>query len=263
LYSTIDREIKGEKIMANENPNPLFGYVEARIAAWQAVLASLKAALSLDPSGKAGEGIDLSSIAGAGNGEIGQPIDLPDGAFFGKSVPACVKLYLSAARKKKTSKEITAALREGGVESTSGNFENIVTTALNRLRIAGEVLKFKDGWGLSEWYPANMRTSGSAGKRVPKGKKKSKKGKVKRATSTASAATIRKVTEIRKPEDKPEPRILAFFKGNHREVAASEVATALGLKIQTAHLVLAKLAHQKKIEKLSSGHFKALGAVAS
>src|ERR1700726_89431 len=107
--------------MANENPNPLFAYVEARIAAWQAVLASLKAALSLDPSGKAGEGIDLSSLAVSQNGEIGQPVDLPDGAFFGKSIPACVKLYLSAARKKKTTKEIAAALREGGVESTAGS----------------------------------------------------------------------------------------------------------------------------------------------
>ena len=64
--------------------------------------------------------------------------------------------------RKRLTKEIAAALREGGVESTAGNFESIVTTALNRLRAAGEVLKFKDGWGLSEWYPANMRASGSA-----------------------------------------------------------------------------------------------------
>lgn len=158
--------------MPNDNQNPLFAYAEARIAAWQAVLASLKAALSLDPS-KAGEGIDLSSVAGVGSGEIGQPIDLPDGAFLGKSVPACVKLYLSAARKKKTSKEITSALREGGVEST-GDFYNVVTTALTRLRAAGEVLKFKDGWGLSEWYPANMRTNGASAKRSPKSKSKNK-----------------------------------------------------------------------------------------
>ncbi len=251
--------------MANESPNPLFAYVEARIAAWQAVLASLKAALSLDPSGKAGEGIDLSSINVSGNGsDIGQPIDLPDGAFFGKSIPACVKLYLSAARRKKTTKEITAALKDGGVEST-GNFDSVVTTALNRLRNAGEVLKFKDGWGLSEWYPANMRTSGTVGKQPAKSKKKGKKAKTKGATAIASAAkgAVQKVTEIAKPEDKPEPRILAFLKTSRKEVAANEIATALDLKIQTAHLVLGKLVHQKKIEKLSSGHFKALAAVAS
>lgn len=252
--------------MSNENPNPLFAYVEARIAAWQAVLASLKAALSLDPSGKVGEGIDLSSIGGPQNGEIGQPIDLPDGAFFGKSVPACVKLYLSAARKKKTAKEIATALREGGVESTSGNFENIVTTALIRLRNAGEVLKFKEGWGLSEWYPANMRTSGSAGKPATKGKKKNKKTKTKGSSPVATAAPkgeAKKVTEMSKPEDKPEPRILSFFKANKHEVSARDVAEALGLKIQTVNLVLSKLAHQNKLQKLQPGHFKALGAAAS
>jgi hypothetical protein len=250
--------------MANENPNPLFAYVEARIAAWQAVLASLKTALSLDPSGKVGEGIDLSSIAAAQNGDVGQPIDLPDGAFLGKSVPACVKLYLSATRKKKTAKEIATALREGGVESTSGNFENIVTTALIRLRAAGEVLKFKDGWGLSEWYPANMRTvtSAPAGKHT-KGKKKGKKAKAKEQSvpSTAKAQSD-KVTEIAKPAETPEPRILAFLKA-HREGSAGEIAGALGLKIQTAHLVLGKLVHQKKLEKLASGNFKVAGSSAA
>src|SRR5207245_737014 len=45
-----DSDWKGKMAMANENPNPLFAYAEARITAWQAVLASLKAALSLDPS---------------------------------------------------------------------------------------------------------------------------------------------------------------------------------------------------------------------
>jgi hypothetical protein len=253
---------KGEKHMADEKQNPLFTYVETRIAAWQAVLASLKAALSLDPSGKAGEGIDLSSIATSQGGDMGQPIDLPDGAFFGKSVPACVKLYLSAARKKKTAREIATALRDGGVESTSGNFENIVTTALVRLRKAGEVLKFKDGWGLAEWYPANMRTSGVAGKPSEKSKRKNKKLKPQRSSPVATTPTkveAKKVTQIRAPEDKPETRILAFFKANSREIAASEVATALGLKIQTTHLILAKLAHQKKIQKLAPGQFKGLG----
>ncbi len=187
--------------------------------------------MSLDPGGTVVEGIDLSSMAASGNGEIGQPIDLPDGAFLGKSVPACIKLYLSASRKKKTSKEITAALRDGGVESTSGSFDNVVTTALNRLRTAGEVLKFKDGWGLSEWYPANMRTGGSAGKQVTKGKKKTKKGKPKTTAAAPVSVTgdAKKITEITKTADKPEARMLAFFKENDRETSPSEIATTLGL----------------------------------
>ena len=121
--------------MATENSDVVTRFisvVEAKIAALQAVLASLKSAVALGAFGAAGEGLDLSSAGQAGNGELGQPIDLPDGAFLGKSVPACVKLYLSAARKKKTIKEIASALRDGGVESTAGNFESVVTTALGR-----------------------------------------------------------------------------------------------------------------------------------
>jgi predicted Rossmann fold nucleotide-binding protein DprA/Smf involved in DNA uptake len=102
-----------------------------------------------------------------------------------------------------------------------------------------------------------MRSGASApGKRpLVKAKKKGKK-------ATKAKAAPGDVSKIVKPEDKPEPRIVAFFGTNPREVAANEVATALGLKIQTVNLVLSKLAHQNKIQKLSSGHFKALGAVA-
>jgi hypothetical protein len=247
--------------MPNENPNPLFAYAEARIAAWQAVLASLKAAMSLDPGGQM-EGLDLSSISMLQNGESQQPIDLPDGAFFGKSIPACVKLYLSTARKKKTTKEIAAALREGGVETTAGNFESPVTTALNRLRAAGEVLRFKDGWGLSEWYPANLRSNTPATAGKTKARKKGKKTKTKGAPSLSSLevkAESSKVSEITaSPAAKTEPRILTFLA--HREASAKDVASSLGMKIQTAHLVLGKLVHQKKLEKLPSGNFRVLGA---
>ncbi len=244
--------------MANENQNPLSAYVESRIAAWQAVLASLKAAMALDPGGQV-EGLDLSSVASNG-GELGQPIDLPEGAFLGKSIPTCIKLYLSAVKKKKTVKEIATALREGGVETTAGNFESPVTTALNRLKAAGDVLRFKDGWGLSSWMPPHMRGAatpqGTQGKRS-KGKKKGKKAKTKESSVAAAKSAPEKVTEIAKPEDKPEPRILGFLK--KREASAGEIATALGLKIQTTHLVLGKLAHQHKIQKLDSGNFKIAG----
>ena len=109
-----------------------------------------------------------------------------------------------------------------------------------------------------------MRTSGTAGKLPAKTKKKSKKVRGKGITPDAKTKTTPpEVTEITKTEEKPEARMLAFFKATNHEISANEIATALGLKIQTTHLMLAKLAHQKKIEKLASGHFKALAAVAS
>jgi hypothetical protein len=151
--------------------------IEAKIAALQAILLSLKSASALGALGAGAiDGLEMPSFASPSTpGEMGQPIDLPEGAFNGKSLPACVKLYLSAAKRKKTLKEIAAALREGGVESTSDDFENVVNGSLFRLKTAGEVLRFKDGFGLPEWYPPHIRSSGPANGAKRNIKKKAKK----------------------------------------------------------------------------------------
>jgi ribosomal protein S25 len=228
--------------MANENTNPLFAYAEARIAAWQAVLASLKSALALDPGGQTFEGLDLSSVAASQNGEAGQPIDLPEGAFLGKSVPVCIKLYLSAARKKKTVKEIAAALREGGVESKSENFENNVTSALARLKAAGEILRFKDGWGLSEWYPVHIRGAApSAVRRIPKKGKKLARKNTARKSPTASDRIIELL------RTKPE-----------REYSPEEIAQHIGVGVQVARLILGTLRKSGKV-KISAPGMYAIG----
>jgi hypothetical protein len=60
----------------------------------------------------------------------GPPVELPTGAFLGKSIGAAIKLYLGAIRRKQTTKEIAVALKEGGVESTSDNFESVVLASL-------------------------------------------------------------------------------------------------------------------------------------
>ena len=247
--------------MATENQDVVSSFVavvEGKIRALQALLDSLKSAVAIGALGS-GDGVDLGGTLSSSNVPDMTPMDLPEGAFNGKSLPACVKLFLSAAKRKKSVKEIATALREGGVESTSDNFENVVTGALFRLKTSGEVLRFKDGWGLSEWYPANMRGNGSAKK--PKAKKKGKRAKAKASSPIETAkAQTQQVIEIPKAEDKPEPRILSFFGTNRREVSAKEVATALGLRIQTAHLMLGKLSHKGKIEKLPSGNFRPLSA---
>lgn len=84
-------------------------------------------------------------------------VELPQGALLGKSLPTAIKLYLSAIKKKQTTREITTALRDGGIESTAASFENNVTSALHRLKAVGDVLKFNDGWGLAKFYPENLR----------------------------------------------------------------------------------------------------------
>ena len=233
--------------MANENPNPLFAYVEARIAAWQAVLASLKSALALDPGGQTFEGIDLSSVAASQNGEVGQPIDLPEGAFLGKSVPACVKLYLSAAKRKKAVKEIAAALRDGGVESTSDNFDNVVTGALFRLKNAGEVLRFKDGWGLPEWYPAHIRAAApSITKRTTK----------KKAKKNGRKSTAAKKIEPTLAKGKVSDRIVELLRTKpEREYTLAEIAEHVGMGVRGARLSLGKLVKAGRAKMSAPGMY--------
>jgi hypothetical protein len=121
------------------------------------------------------------------------PIDLPTGAFLGKSIPAAIKLYLMAARKKKTARDIAAALKEGGVESTAANFENMITGSLHRMRGFGDVLKFPDGWTLAEFYPESMRARLT--KDAPPKKRKARAKKA--AKAAPEAAKPRRAIDLR------------------------------------------------------------------
>jgi Fe2+ or Zn2+ uptake regulation protein len=134
--------------------------LEAKRAALDALIGSYRAALAV---GALGGDVDLSARPATSNGmgvsgKASGPIDLPQGALLGKSLPTAIQLYLSAARRKQTTNEVVAALKEGGVETTSQSFVNTVYTALHRLKAAGTVLKFNDGWALAEFYPENLRS---------------------------------------------------------------------------------------------------------
>jgi hypothetical protein len=236
--------------MANENPNAVVAYIEGRIAAWQAALNSVKSAMAGEAGGQGLEGMELTSGGGMQNG--GLPIDLPEGAFLGKSVPACIKLYLSASRKKKTVKEITTALQEGGVESTSGKFENIVTSSLNRLKTAGEVLRFKDGWGLPEWYPAHIRASAPSGsaKRTPKkGKRNARKNNAAKSPAVVTGQSI-------SPKGKASDRIMELLRTKpEREYSSVEIAKHIGVGAPVAGMVLGQLRKSGKVKMSAPGMY--------
>lgn len=151
--------------------------LEAKRAALDSLIASYRAALAV---GALGGDVDLSAVPGAqGLGAaskgVSGPIDLPQGALLGKSLPAAIQLYLSAARRKQTTAEILTALKEGGIETTSQNFLNTVYTALQRLKLAGTVLKFNDGWALAEFYPENLRSKLAAQAEAKTSKKPARK----------------------------------------------------------------------------------------
>lgn len=237
--------------MANENlPGDIAAIIrdlKKRRAELDVSIASLERAY--------GATISVGEEGGSSaNGGDQQPTELPRGAFLGKSIPAAIKLYLYAMKRKQTDREIATALREGGVESTSDNFEKVVTGCLNRMKMNGEVLRFKDGWGLTEFYPAHLRTSlGQEGASKRKGSKKKPKKTAPKAAAGAPPTM---------PQPRPMPstfdRIEAHVRAKKGEwVAFHEVTAAFPeYDSKMVALALGKLAKKNGWEKSPEGHYR-------
>jgi len=223
--------------------------IKAKIAALQAILASVESASALGALGHSVEGIEISPASVTRADSLGVPSDLPEGAFLGKSVAACIELYLAAVKKKKTNKEIAEALRNGGVESKADDFGTIVTGSLFNLKKAGKVLRFKDGWGLAEWYPAHIRGAAPTAKRA---QKKSKRRERKNTTkSPAVASEQSKLTQV-----KTSDRILGLLRTKpEREYSSSEIAQHVGIGIPIAGMVLGQLRKSGKVKMSAPGMY--------
>jgi hypothetical protein len=157
-----------------------------------------------------------------------------------------VELYLSAGKVKRTNKEIAAALHKGGVESNAKDFDTVVNGALFGLRKAGKVLRFDDGWGLAEWYPAHIRAvtpvPGNGSK-----KKKKKKGKKNPARKTTPAPADEPTTQ---PTAKPGERIQQLLRSKPgTEYGLDAIAEAVGVGTKFARLTLGKLVKSGKVVK--------------
>jgi hypothetical protein len=126
------------------------------------------------------------------------PIELPVGAFRDKSIPDAIKLFLSAAREKKTIREIAEGLKAGGLETRAKYFETTVTGSLHRLRATGVVLQFPGGkWDLAEAYPEHIRKSVAADAKPPRQRKprgsRKRTGNKQKALPEPKGASIRGV----------------------------------------------------------------------
>lgn len=240
--------------MATEKPDSTSfrAYLEAQVAKWQAALNAFLAAQETDTASSGA--VANPAVAS----DLGHPIDLPKGAFYGKSVPACVELYLSAGKVKRTNKEIAAALHKGGVESNAKDFDTVVNGALFGLKKAGKVLRFDDGWGLSEWYPAHIRSVTP----VPAGgsKKNTKKGKKKPPRKAIAAKPA--VVPIAKPSTVSSPKpagdriygLLRSKPGTDYELDA--IAAHLGMGIKVTRLIIGKLVKAGKVEKIAQDVYR-------
>lgn len=156
--------------------------MEAKAAAWLSAAKSLRAALAAETGGQVAEERSIVTPD--------QRVSIPRGAFHRKTATEAIKIYLEAAGRKQTNKEIAQALKDGGLEST-GSFDNYVTHGLFRLKKEGAVLRFDDGWGLAEWYSESLRNRVAPEKpqRKNRSKPKSKKASEITKSKTSKAET--------------------------------------------------------------------------
>jgi hypothetical protein len=135
---------------AHDEHDPTETALRAKVARWQTALDAYLAAKSEDGGPPASEQKRAQSNHRAG-------FDLPVGALRNQTLPEAIKLYLQAGTRKQTNKEIATGIRSGGFESGSTNLDTAIGSALFRLKKAGVVLRFPDGWDLAEHYPEHIR----------------------------------------------------------------------------------------------------------
>lgn len=83
----------------------------------------------------------------------------PD-SFFRMTVPQAIKAYLNIAKRPKAAKEITEALKKGGLTTQAKNLYATVYPTLLRIEKAGEVVRMANNeWALAEWYPGGRKAN--------------------------------------------------------------------------------------------------------
>ncbi len=222
--------------------------IEAKIAAWKAVIDSYRAAKALEGG--------LPEAAANGqhtprHSDGGRPMDLPVGVFRDKSLREAIQIYLQAGHRKQTNKEIALGLQKGGIASTSANFEATVATALGRMKDDGLVLRFPDGWDLASSYPDSLRN------RLEKDTKPSKRGRSAKAVPKKKAAPAAKPAAPKGPG--LDDRIQAFLESRPMEwFTSKEVADAIREQAGPAvSLAFARLGRYGRIARQDDGRYAA------
>jgi hypothetical protein len=175
--------------MAPEQPETdgFLAFIEKKIAALQALADSYKAAQALGALGQFGDDAPTKFTF---NGAVPPPpttYDLPTGVFLELSMPAAIKLLYTATKRKYAPKDVAQALRDGGFKSTSKNFEKMVGTTMHRMAGNGELLRFKDGYGLAELYPEGLRGRMAKDAKPAKGGKRVRRSPQRKGAAKAEA----------------------------------------------------------------------------
>ncbi len=241
--------------------------LEAKKQALDALIVSVKVAAATGavavgdlPTGSL-EGLSLPTTLGAsgGDGKTYTIDDIPAGAFHGKSISEAAWAYLDMMKTKQTTKEISDALRKGGIESTSSNFENLVYVVLYRVcKKSGKFARVSGKWALSEWLHASLRNTGS--QQSTKKKKKAAKKAKKKSKKTKQATGKKKVN--RKTSSGVRDKI-AFYMEQHpnTEYSVDEVAKAVGITKSIAGLLLGKLVSMNHLRKTENRKYHYISPV--
>jgi hypothetical protein len=245
--------------MANEtlDYSAILADLETKKAALEQAIMSVRAAM-----GSASGGGDFQMGAGAGsihNGEV------PAGAFFGKSIPEAAKLYLQIVKRKQTTKEISEGLKQGGMESTSGNFVGIVHSGIIRASKSPSsgILKLgKALWGLTEWYPRGVGTATAPTKngkkkakaKRPAGKKAANVARETKATVSPAAEQVNTPVSAPKRDGDFTKRVIGLLTEHpSKEFSVDELGKKLGAKPFVVKMQMLKLVKTQKVEKTAHG----------
>lgn len=231
--------------------------LEAKKSAIEAALASLRAARALGALGQSG---DFSVMPGNGASAPMYGGDIPDGAFLNKGIPEATKFYLEIVKKKQTSSEIAAALRKGGMESTSSDFVGVVNAGLNRARKipSSPLLKLGSHWGLKSWYPKGIISSvGAPAKKAKKKQRKPAKTAESKPKETATVQPEQVKPAVVLTMSGAKDKILEMLTINpHLEYTAKDLAKQFGIEPQKVYLILGNLGRARKIEKMANGAYR-------
>jgi hypothetical protein len=251
----MDKELQGPDYAA------ILADMELKRTALDAAIAALRSAMAAGIFGPVGESFTISPNGAITAIPSPSFADLPRGAFLGKTAPEAIRLYLGTIRRKQTNKEIAQALQDGGLES-AGNFDNYVTSALFRLKNDGVVLRFEDGWGLSEWYNEAFRAKigGQGSKKPAKGSKaRRKKAPKKDATSARTRTVPLSASEAKAAAVKGiDDRIVDLLTSNPRnEYGAGEIAPLLEVAVGVVNFSLTRLLKKGRVARSADGQYSA------
>jgi hypothetical protein len=229
--------------------------MEAKKAALDAAMAAIRAAIV---AGALGAPSDLQIGPLAINATVTPAglADLPRGAFLGKSATEAIKLYLSTIRKKQTNKEIAQALRDGGLES-AGDFGNYITSALFRLKQEGTLLRFDDGWGLSEWYNEAFRAKLGATNKKPVKRSKGKPKKAAKKETTGKSPSPAPAAAPKPPGI--DDRITQILRTHAPDgFSIKDLSAATGTQGGVVNFSLVRLVKKGIARRGDDGHFYAM-----